>query len=350
VVEHRRRTGLSNALLQQAPAVVVVGLFVVSGLVTERILGRPNFFQVHFYSPRLLAGVILYMPLLAFYHATRSVFVERRGVRDWRTWRAFGERYFSLERVLPAVVLLGLLGPLMSTYVSYKALIPEISPFSWDPAFMNLDSWLHAGRQPWTLLFPLFGSPSMVRFLDYVYLMWFPVLVMTVVWLAWSGRDPLRSQFFLTYALTWIVLGVFLALALSSAGPCYYSEVVGTPSTYDELMAHLMDIDRTRPLSALDIQGILWRDYAGLAENAIEGISAMPSLHVAMATLLILLYSRIHMLAGVAAGVFASLIFLGSIMLGWHYAVDGYVSAAVVVPLWWISGRVQAAVEGAREA
>jgi hypothetical protein len=30
-------------------------------------------------------------------------------------------------------------------------------------------------------------------------------------------------------------------------------------------------------------------------------------------------------------------------MLGWHYAVDGYVGAALVVPVWWVSGRFLAA-------
>jgi hypothetical protein len=37
--------------------------------------------------------------------------------------------------------------------------------------------------------------------------------------------------------------------------------------------------------------------------------------------------------------------FLGSVHLGWHYAVDGYVSAAGVVAIWlfagWLTRRVQ---------
>jgi len=48
----------------------------------------------------------------------------------------------------------------------------------------------------------------------------------------------------------------------------------------------------------------------------------------------------VHTLAGVAAGVFAVLILLGSVMLGWHYAIDGYAGALGVLALWWFSGHI----------
>jgi hypothetical protein len=31
---------------------------------------------------------------------------------------------------------------------------------------------------------------------------------------------------------------------------------------------------------------------------------------------------------------------LGSAFLGWHYAIDGYVSIAVVSMIWWTVGRI----------
>ncbi len=337
-------TGLRNALRQQVPFVVVVAIFVVSALVTEWALGRPQMLQLRAFSPRLLLGVAVYLPFLVVYHATRSVVVEKRSVLDPDTWRAFAERNLSPQTLLPAVLLLGLVGLVSSTFVSYKALIPEINPFSWDAAFRDLDSWLHGGRHPWELLAPVFGSASMIDFLDTVYVMWFPALILTIVWQAWNGRDPLRAQFFLTYGLTWIVLGLFLAVAFSSAGPCYYLDVVGEPSTYDDLMRHLSDIDRTRPLLALEIQEHLWNAYSGKADSRYEGISAMPSMHVAMATLMVVVHWRVNRLAGILAGVFAVLILIGSVMLGWHYAVDGYVGAVLVMPVWWFSGRFLAAL------
>ena len=37
---------------------------------------------------------------------------------------------------------------------------------------------------------------------------------------------------------------------------------------------------------------------------------------------------------------FTFLIFLGSIHLGWHYAIDGYFGAALAVVCWWLTGRL----------
>jgi hypothetical protein len=31
--------------------------------------------------------------------------------------------------------------------------------------------------------------------------------------------------------------------------------------------------------------------------------------------------------------------FLGSVHLAWHYAVDGYAGAAMVGAIWWLTGR-----------
>jgi hypothetical protein len=34
------------------------------------------------------------------------------------------------------------------------------------------------------------------------------------------------------------------------------------------------------------------------------------------------------------------LVLIGSVHLGWHYAVDGYVAIAAVTGFWWIAGRI----------
>ena len=64
----------------------------------------------------------------------------------------------------------------------------------------------------------------------------------------------------------------------------------------------------------------------------------MPSLHIAMATLFALVGWTIDRRLGIAATLFAVGIFIGSIHLGWHYAVDGYVSAPATVMLWLLAG------------
>ena len=44
--------------------------------------------------------------------------------------------------------------------------------------------------------------------------------------------------------------------------------------------------------------------------------------------------------AGYLLSAFAFLIFVGSIHLGWHYAIDGYAGAAVALFGWWAAGRL----------
>ena len=43
---------------------------------------------------------------------------------------------------------------------------------------------------------------------------------------------------------------------------------------------------------------------------------------------------------GYLLSVFAALIFVGSIHLGWHYAIDGYAGAAVALVCWWVAGKI----------
>ena len=48
--------------------------------------------------------------------------------------------------------------------------------------------------------------------------------------------------------------------------------------------------------------------------------------------------SKIRPLLGWIFGAYAALIWIGSIHLGWHYAVDGLVAAASTIALWKVAG------------
>jgi membrane-associated phospholipid phosphatase len=91
---------------------------------------------------------------------------------------------------------------------------------------------------------------------------------------------------------------------------------------------------------ALRIQEVLWQTYVN-GSGSIGGISAMPSLHVASSVLLALYGFRVSRAHGWCLTAFALMIFLGSIHLGWHYAVDGYLGAAVAFGSWAIAIRLQ---------
>jgi membrane-associated phospholipid phosphatase len=92
----------------------------------------------------------------------------------------------------------------------------------------------------------------------------------------------------------------------------------------------------------LDAQDMLWKSYV-TGKGDIQGISAMPSMHLTIATLLALLGWRTNRYMGIGFTAFATAIFLGSIMLGWHYSVDGIAGVALAVLFWFVAGRITAA-------
>ncbi|WP_348626143.1 phosphatase PAP2 family protein [Mesorhizobium sp. LNJC403B00] len=80
-------------------------------------------------------------------------------------------------------------------------------------------------------------------------------------------------------------------------------------------------------------QDIVWSGYIGATPGSL-GISAFPSMHVAMAVLFALYATRRSRLAGLLMWAFAAIIMVGSVVLGWHYAVDGYASVLISIAIW----------------
>jgi membrane-associated phospholipid phosphatase len=65
----------------------------------------------------------------------------------------------------------------------------------------------------------------------------------------------------------------------------------------------------------------------------------MPSLHVAIVTLCAISGWYLSRLVGALLTLFAIVIFIGSIHLGWHYALDGYASALMAGGIWYGVGK-----------
>jgi hypothetical protein len=262
------------------------------------------------------------------------------GLEGWKVgWRTARLGPLSTWRLTRLIVVLLAVPVLGRAFIAWKAAIPEMQPFVWDARLDRLDQWLHGGVHPWQLLQPVLGFAPVTRLLDLCYLSWHGVLIGFVVWQAWSPRRQPRGRFLLTFVLAWIVLGTAAATGLSSAGPCYYALVVPhLADPYAPLLAYLHKVSTATPLAALEAQAWLWSNYLTRADSI--SISAMPSMHVALPVLFALTARQVDRRLGLAFAAFAGLIFLGSIHLGWHYAVDGYAGAAGIVVLWWFSGRL----------
>ncbi len=254
-------------------------------------------------------------------------------------WNAFEYRP-TVRRFLRVLVCLMAIAVFFEVFSGFKGAIPVFDPFSWDETFMRLDRALHLGRHPWEILHPILGRPILTRFLDFMYYAWFPVNLALLLFFAWVQEGPHRRRFFLAYMSTWILLGNVAALAFSSAGPCYHDLATGSLGPYQGLMAYLQQVHVEHRLMSLEVQAILLEGYSRSHVNPVEGIAAMPSLHVAMPILMALAVRRYSRIAAVVLVGFGGVILLGSVHLGWHYAVDGYVVVPGVAVVWWSAGWI----------
>jgi len=289
-------------------------------------------YLVAFSSAILLVPVVIY---------ARTIGRDERSVatRIKEAIRVSRRRHLTNGAVVELTASVVLVSMLMAAFNAFKFMLPRLHPFSWDARIELASRWIHGGRLPFELLLPVFGSDITTHALDLLYYGVWPVLLWGVfVWQV-GGRDKLRHQYLLTYAVAWIVLGTFLAIVFSSAGPAYYSHLYGGPNPYAPLLNHLMDVNQRHPLLAVRIQQALWNaEKAGVASGG-AGVSAMPSLHVAMAELCAIVGRRSgSRVVAYSLTVFSILTLLASVYLGAHYALDGYVSILGVHLLWRASG------------
>jgi hypothetical protein len=332
-------------LREHAPLLLLVGTYVGGVWLAEQSLGFPDPLGNVDLGNSLLVWaltvigyvVVRFLWLRAQVRGPRGEWV--RSAAAWgEAWDEFRRRNLTLERLFTVLLATGLTLTLLRTYASWKPLIITVVPFRLDAVLMRLDQAIHLGHHPWRLLQPLFGHPAVTLPLDLLYAMWHPVNCAFVIWLAWSGRRFLRARFLLVYALAWILLGTVGATVLSSAGPCYYALVVSGDDPYGPLFGYLHHLHASHGVIAVTIQQNLWAYYSGGSVLPVNGISAMPSVHVAAAVLFALVGWQVGRAMGVGFTIYALVILTGSVHLGWHYAVDGYVSAAAVLLLWIASG------------
>lgn len=220
-----------------------------------------------------------------------------------------------------------------------KANITVFQPFRWDETFDRWDVVIHFGRRPWEWLQPLLGHPHITFLVNLNYNLWFFVMMGFWVHYAFVARPGVeRTRYYMSFMLIWMIGGTFFAILFSSAGPCFYGEgrLGLSPDPYADLMAYLRSAAEVVPVWALTTQDILWshREQA----SAFGGVSAMPSMHNATVLLFLLTsrgwarWVRLVLLAHFV------LVFLGSVHLAWHYAVDAYLAWAIVLAVWWATG------------
>mgnify|MGYP000639412648 CR=1 FL=1 len=237
---------------------------------------------------------------------------------------------------------------LQSTFMSSKVLIPEIHPFSLDPALAKIDRILFFGHDPYTAFQWLFDVPNILKRIDQAYTYWAGLVAGFWIYCFLSERmeRTRRFQYLFASVLLWFIAGTFAATLLSSAGPCYYGEFTGDTAAFAPLMQQLHSFHDVHYLDAVNTQGILLEMYH-TPHLRFGGISAAPSLHVGTSLMLLILFRKTP-IARELLILFNIAIYIGSIILGWHYAVDGLIVVPIVLFCWWAGGKLGARVRAWR--
>jgi hypothetical protein len=205
-------------------------------------------------------------------------------------------------------------------YGSIKLVVPIYHPRLFDPELWELDRALFFGIAPTTFFLDVFGARPFLRLIDWTYAnIFFASATIAYAWVLSHPERRIRIGFANGNALLWIS-GGWLYLLLPSLGPA-----LRFPEVW---LAHSEVLRLTQGL-----QAILMRNYQNVIRAShgmpitepiriVFGIGAFPSLHVAFQMYVFLWARRVWRTGQVLFGIFVLLIFLGSMITGWHYLID----------------------------
>ena len=244
--------------------------------------------------------------------------------------------FISTDYFMGVVVYLAF-GYLLGSFIVFKIMMSEMLPFTWDAVFADLDQRLHF-KDPWRYL--TFLDPYYQAIVWIYSVSWHLIISLTTYYICVS-RSPVRFRYLWTTLCTWIIGGNIIPMIFMAAGPVFVERLTGS-TRFSELS------DRLYAQADLNVVGsrlpdLLWTAYETGTPFFGSGISAFPSLHVAFSTLLYL--TARHYGRWISGAALAYLIFtmLGSVHLGWHYAIDGYFSIALVCGFWvfwkWVEAK-----------
>jgi membrane-associated phospholipid phosphatase len=171
-------------------------------------------------------------------------------------------------------------------------------------------------------------------------IIWGFALVFSGAFVAAFASRRFTATFFTAMMLSWFVGGIVMAYAISAAGPVFAH--LADP----ELAGRFLPLrhELVRILGEDDPVLMSQRYLAAGAKVKIAakggGISAMPSMHIATATILVIAALRTRWL--LLAGLFWVMTFFGSIYLGFHYAVDAPIAAVIAALCWAFAHKLYA--------
>jgi hypothetical protein len=232
-----------------------------------------------------------------------------------------------------AIIIAMLLGSIIAgAFSTLKAAIPLAVPFYLDPTLGSFERAIF-GTDPWRISHAVLGWAT--PFVDRFYLLWLPVMLVAFNLVLLSKPSALKSRALVAYVLIWPAVGTLGGYLLSSAGPIFHDALFGGHSG---LIAALV---REGASGNLQAYHYLWDAYTNRYAALGGGLSAMPSMHIAMACWLALTIRAAAPRWQGVGWMYLVMMWIGSVHLGWHYVSDGAMGIAGALLVWWIAGALR---------
>lgn len=253
------------------------------------------------------------------------VSVIRTPASPWSSFRAYVRR-----RGLVVFATFGALVFGLSAFSTIKVNIPNVVPFYADGYIAGFERTI-LGVDAWRLAHAIVPD-RVAGVVDFIYSkFWFVGLICCYAFAAVIEEGARFKRFMWTALAIYAGLGSILALVFSCVGPIFYDDFYA-----GNRFAGLTDALQANPGIVYISQYadfLLW-SYRENQPQLGSGISAMPSLHVAVAVLTAWFLTSHHRWLAVIGWVYATVIGVSSVYTGWHYLLDGVVSFLVVSAIW----------------
>jgi hypothetical protein len=340
---HKKSTTLqfTTLFLEHIPYLAVLVAYLVIGSVVGKFLGRDCFLDTRWRYEIITS--LTYLSFLCFLFI-QVILIFTRIVANFikiQTGQARKkiqnlEKLITIKRLGGFIIVFATIPLFLGVFSNIKQSIPLVYPFTWDRFFMKLDRVLHGGHHPWILLQPFLGYPAVTKAIDYFYVSGFYLYLLSCY--GWDGAinggsEPSSSK--LRPGLDNYRNGFSNPLFFRGPMLLFGCNRRANPWTVDV-------VSRLHSQNDFLMQGSIKKAYGNPTRKhqpAIWRNLCMLSVHVATAVLFALAgwvqTAPRHRLTG-----YALVIQIGSVHLGWHYAVDGYFSAMLTYLIWKLADLV----------
>lgn len=289
---------------------IVVNLGIIAAFAPREVLGNV---------PDSFASVLPLSIACAVLGVAVRLAAGRRKKRLRRLVTIFRSPAWLIESVRQQIALV----LLTHTYGWIKLLIPFLHPRLFDRELFEIDRSIFGGISPTIFLLNLFSQSSFLRFIDVTYanIFLFSLIIASIYFLS-SPDERYRVGYTTSNVSLWLS-GVWLYVLVPSLGPAYRF-----PEEWMPYSGSLQVTQRIQALLMQNYQNVL-RLMRGVPApvRIVYGIAAFPSIHVGFQTLVALWMRRVWRFGDILFGVCAFFIFIGSMITGWHYFVDGAAGA-----------------------